>query len=211
MSQYYVESDGQVYLVLEDNMWRFPAHKESLPFEVDELHHINVMGENVIFCKPHISYHPNWTHKDELMGWDNVHPLVRQAVNTSLARTVAEAIIVEEGKMLLVKSVRGFNQGRWSFPGGFISYGETPAEAVVREVNEEVGVEAEAGDLLGIESFIGKDTYIHWHMCFYDVKLLSHEFNPPADEIEDVRWFNIDEVLKSLTFKHITQIIKNRY
>ena len=94
MPHYYIETDGEVYLVQENGIWRFPAHKESLPFSVEEQHTMVVMGEEVSFCKPVLDYHPHWCQKDELIGWDNVHALVRQAVNTSLPRVVAEAVIV---------------------------------------------------------------------------------------------------------------------
>lgn len=209
MPRYYIETDGEVYLVQENGIWRFPAHKESLPFSVEELHTMMVMGEEVRFCKPALDYHPHWCQKDELIGWDNVHPLVRQAVNTSLPRVVAEAVIVESKKILLVRANRGFNKGRWTLPGGFVGYGESAERAVEREILEEVGVTSEAGELLGVESFIGPDSCFHWHMFFYEVKLLNHEFSPPSDEIEVLRWFPLEEALKAITFKNIQRLIKN--
>lgn len=209
MPHYYVESDGEVFLVQESGHWRFPAHKESLPFEVEALHTMHVLGQEVVFCKPRIAYHPHWTHKDELIGWGNVDPLVRQAVNLSLPRVVTEGIIVESGKILLVKATRGFNKGRWTLPGGFVSYGEAPDAALVREIREEVGVLAEIGKLLGIESFIGQGTWFHWHMCFYEARLLSHDFAPSADEIEAVQWFPLADALKVINLKTLKAILQS--
>ena len=52
------------------------------------------------------------------------------------------AIAVEGGRLLLIRRGRGPAQGRWSVPGGRLERGETLAEAVVREVAEETGLEA---------------------------------------------------------------------
>lgn len=209
MPHYYVETDGEVYLIMENGSWRFPMNKESLPFPVVESHTLQVLGEDVCFCKPLLPYHPtNWVHKDELIAWDNAVPLVRQAVNTTLPRVVTEGVIVEAGKILLVKANRGYNKNRWTLPGGFVGYGESPAQAVVREIQEEVGVPAQAGPLLGIESFIGQESSLHWHMCFYEATLLSHDFAPPKDEIEAVCWFSLDDALKAINFKNIQRMLR---
>lgn len=211
MPHYYVETDGEVYLVQEDGAWRFPAHKESLPFPIEELFSMMVLGQEVLFCKPSLNYHPHWCHKDELIGWENVDPIVRQAVNLSLPRVVAEAIIVEDQNILLAKATRGFNKGRWTLPGGFVNYGESPDKAVAREVQEEIGVDSKVNQLLSLESFIGEGSFIHWHMCFYDVTVLSHEFKPAADEIELVEWFPLEKALKAIPFKNIQRVLRKQY
>jgi len=211
MPHYYVETDGEVYLIQENGQWRFPARKESLPFPVEALRTMFVLGEEVHFCKPLIAYHPHWCHKDEVVSWDNVHPLVTQAINTSLPRVVAEAVVVECEKILLVKPNRGFNEGRWTLPGGYVGYGESTQQAVVREVSEELGVRCEAGKLLDLESFVGQDSCFHWHMCFYEVKLLDHDFVLPQDEIEEIRWFPLDEAIKAVSFENIQSVLKKLY
>lgn len=63
-----------------------------------------------------------------------------------LIETVARGVCVIDGKVLLCKS----KGGRSSYlPGGHIEFGETGAEALVREVKEELGVDSTAGELLG--------------------------------------------------------------
>ncbi|MDH4330387.1 MAG: NUDIX hydrolase [Candidatus Moranbacteria bacterium] len=63
----------------------------------------------------------------------------------------AKAVIVKEDKILLLKrSPKNHGQDNWDLPGGLIDSGESEKEALVREVEEELGVEIE------IESIGGK-------------------------------------------------------
>lgn len=200
MSHYYVETDGEVYLIARQGRLTFPTSLEELPFPVEEKRVMCVLGQEVHFCVPRLKRHPRWYHKDELIGREDVDPLVRRAVNTSLPRVVVEAVIVQDEEVLLVKASRGYNRGRWTLPGGFLSYGESLEEAVAREVYEELGVAAEVGPLLGVESFIGRDKGLHWQMFFYEAHLKGQELSPPPDEILEARWFPIQEALRHVRF-----------
>ncbi len=48
--------------------------------------------------------------------------------------------VVEDGKVLLIRKLRGLGAGKINGPGGRVDPGETPAEAAVREVHEETGI-----------------------------------------------------------------------
>lgn len=188
-----------VYLVEEGGGLHFPRSPEGLPFEVEVKHEMVVAHEEVLFSKPLIDYYPQgegWWHKDRIPLLDEADPIVRGAVNLSLPRVVAEGVIVEGDRILLVKAKRGYLKDSWNLPGGFVGYGESPAEAVAREVAEEVGVPCRVGRPLGVESFIGKKSYMHWHMFFYEAKLLGERFHPAADEIAEVRWFPLREAVE---------------
>ena len=196
---YYIETDGMVYLVERGKRWTLPTLPEEIPFEFEPRESMIVAGQEVLYCQPMLDYHPReWHHKDEIPGKENVDPLVRQAVHHTLPRVVAEAIIRKEDRLLLVKPLRGFNAGQWTLPGGFVSYGEAPAQSVVREVGEEVGAPCRVGKLLGVDTFLGKKSFYTWHMFFYEVELLGEEFDPAPDEIEEVRWFPFAEAIESL-------------
>ncbi len=59
-------------------------------------------------------------------------------------RTVCAAVVVKNGMVLLARRKSGDEEGdKWEFPGGTVEEGETPAEALRRELKEELGVEAE--------------------------------------------------------------------
>lgn len=54
---------------------------------------------------------------------------------------IADVVLVRDGSVLLVRQRKESAHGLWSYPGGRIEPGETPEQAVVREVLEELGAE----------------------------------------------------------------------
>src|SRR6185437_1948237 len=66
--------------------------------------------------------------------------------NRIMKRVVA-ALIVREGKILVCQRTRHQTMPlKWEFPGGKIEQGEQPRDALVRELEEELGITAEIGD-----------------------------------------------------------------
>ncbi len=68
-------------------------------------------------------------------------------------RVAAYALVRRGEEVLLTRvSARGFHSGAWTLPGGGIEHGESPREAVAREVREECGVASEVGEVLEVHS-----------------------------------------------------------
>jgi ADP-ribose pyrophosphatase YjhB (NUDIX family) len=84
---------------------------------------------------------------------------VTDIVTTSLAdhqpfqlqRVAVYGLVRRAGDVLLTRiSSRGAYPGAWTLPGGGLDHGETPRDALAREMREECGVECEVGELLDV-------------------------------------------------------------
>jgi ADP-ribose pyrophosphatase YjhB (NUDIX family) len=60
------------------------------------------------------------------------------------------ALVMRDGKALLVKRIMDPERGKWSIPAGFLDHGEDPRQTAAREVFEETGLEIRVGDLLDV-------------------------------------------------------------
>ena len=61
---------------------------------------------------------------------------------------VVAAIIIHENKIFATQRGYGEFEGGWEFPGGKVEPGETPQEALAREIMEELDTQIEVGELL---------------------------------------------------------------
>ena len=60
-------------------------------------------------------------------------------------KLTVDGVILEDGKILLIKRKNKPFEGKWALPGGFVNYGEKTEDAVIREIFEEVGLKTEIG------------------------------------------------------------------
>ncbi len=195
----YIESDGQVYLVQRQGVWTFPREGDDLGFEVRVQHATKIVGKEVAFCRPVLDYFPAaWTFKDDVPLRTDIDPIVQRAINASLPRCVVGVILLnEEGKVLLVKSSRGFTKGMWNVPGGFIEYGEAPDVAALREAKEETGLDIRLEKLLGVfTQRFGSPYFMRGHM--YLARAVTTDLKLQMDEIADAQWFTLEDARRVL-------------
>jgi len=70
-------------------------------------------------------------------------------------KVVAGTIPAEDGRVLLTRRAINPGLGKWTFPGGFVDWGEEVGAAAVRETYEETGLRVDLGDLVGVYSYTG--------------------------------------------------------
>lgn len=64
---------------------------------------------------------------------------------------VAAAVIIDAGRVLLTQRMPGAHlEGTWEFPGGKVEPGESPEQALSREMREEIGVGVEVDDIVDV-------------------------------------------------------------
>jgi 8-oxo-dGTP diphosphatase len=102
------------------------------------------------------------------------------------------AVAVHDGRLLLVRRGHGPAAGEWSVPGGRVQAGETLAEAVVRELREETGLEGVCDRLLGWVERIHADH--HFVILDFVVTVLDATSPVAGDDAMEVAWVPLDEV-----------------
>ena len=110
------------------------------------------------------------------------------------------AIVLHEGRVLLVKRGRAPGLGLWSVPGGLVDLGETTVEAARREVEEECGLKVQIAGLVGVLDRVTRDAdgrvRYHWVLIDYLAILESNDTITAGSDAAEVRWVTIDDVEK---------------
>lgn len=121
----------------------------------------------------------------------------------------ADAIIVKDKKILLVKRKNNPFKGMWALPGGFVNYGERVEDAVKREAKEETNLDVEDTKLIGVYSAPDRDPRGHTVTIAYSCET-SNSQAKAADDAEEVKWWDLGE-LPEIAFDHalIVQDYKN--
>ena len=105
----------------------------------------------------------------------------------------ASAVVTDDdGRFLLVKRGHQPAQGLWSLPGGSVEDGETLAQAAVREVKEETGLDIATGEevwLIHVELAHGRHYEVHAYAATVTGGVLR-----AGDDADDAQWCTVSDL-----------------
>ncbi|MDQ3910389.1 MAG: NUDIX hydrolase [Actinomycetota bacterium] len=124
---------------------------------------------------------------------DHIEGLFSEESGYATPKLDIRAVVLDEkGAVLLVKEKE---DGLWTLPGGWVDVGESPSEAVEREVKEESGYEVRAVRLLALwdrDKHPHPPLPFHVYKLYFECELLGGEPLAASTETEGVGFFRID-------------------
>lgn len=129
---------------------------------------------------------------------------------------VVAALIINQGKVFATQRGYGEFKDGWEFPGGKIEPGETPEQAIKREIQEELATEIRVEQPLTTVEY----DYPTFHLsmqCFLckvekgDLTLLEHEAARwlSYDELDAVDWLPADRIVVAAFRKYLVKVRQN--
>lgn len=122
------------------------------------------------------------------------------------SKPCAEALVVRDGKLMLVRRAIEPFAGWWDVPGGFLEPGEHPEAGVVRELREETGLEVRPVRLVGISVDVYGPEREPTMSVAYECDVIGGE-ERPADDAREIGWFALDAIPTEIAFEHAPKLI----
>lgn len=108
--------------------------------------------------------------------------------------TLAGCIIKDDMGRILLLHRNSPNRTQWEIPGGKIDEGESPERTAEREIEEELGVDIELGDRIGMKEF-EEDGYVNDYI-WYSAVIVSGTPKAMEDKFDELRYFSIEELME---------------
>ena len=108
------------------------------------------------------------------------------------------AILVRDNQVLLVKRKYEPRIGDWSLPAGFVEFGETLKDALLREVKEETNLDIRVGPFFDVYNAVD-DPRNHIVLILYRGEIISGELKPGDDALE-ASFFPLDKLPSNIAF-----------
>jgi 8-oxo-dGTP diphosphatase len=106
-------------------------------------------------------------------------------------KVVAGTLPIRDGRVLLTRRAIDPAKGLWTFPGGYVDWGEDVRDGARRETLEEVGLAVRLGELLGLYSYAGSPVVV---VVFLAAVPDGVEAALCANEVLEVAYFAPDEI-----------------
>jgi len=108
----------------------------------------------------------------------------------------AGAVVIKDGKILVVKRAFEPGAGKWSIPGGLVELGEKLSEACARETEEETGLKVEPLELINVYDMIDSDelgkTRYHYVLADFLAKPVGGS-EKTSVEVTEMKWVTYEQ------------------
>ena len=107
------------------------------------------------------------------------------------------AVVVRDGKALIIKRAHEPRKGEWSLPGGLLELGESLQDAAQREIKEETGLDVDVGPVIETFDRVHRDDHgrIRYHFVIVDFVCWSNRgVAVPGSDAEGVAWVTPEEI-----------------
>jgi len=104
-------------------------------------------------------------------------------------KVVAGTIAMDDGRILLTRRAIHPAHGKWTFPGGYVEWGEPVVSAAIRETYEETGLTVDVGSLVGVYSYPATPVVI----VVYEARVTGGVLTP-CHENDRVEWIERDDI-----------------
>ncbi len=101
------------------------------------------------------------------------------------------ALVMKDGKLLLVRRAQEPGKGKWTNPGGYIEQEELIEDTIVREVMEEAGVNARVQSIVAVRDL---PRSIHNIYLAFSMEYISGDPLPDGVEVDDAGFFSLEEM-----------------
>lgn len=127
------------------------------------------------------------------------------------------AVILKDDQILLIQRGQAPAKGKWTLPGGVVELGESPEEALIREVKEECNLRITVIGVIDVVNKVIRDDHktIKYHYVIIDYlarcqpdESLSQVSSQPGTDVLDVRWVPLQEVTQYDLTEGLLRIIR---
>ena len=123
-------------------------------------------------------------------------------------------VVIENGRVLLIRRGAPPLQGEWSNPGGILEVGELIAEGVQREMREETGLDVGVLGLLEVFDRIVRDNdgrpMYHYVILDYLCERIHGTARPGSDAV-DIAWAGSDQLDEFRLIEAATRVVRNAF
>ena len=111
---------------------------------------------------------------------------------------VVAGVIFEGDRVLVTQRKTGTHlAGAWEFPGGKLEEGESPQDALARELREEIGIEVRVAEVIDVAFHRYEDAEKAVLLLFYEACILPSSPAPRAIDVARVGWWTAAELKPS--------------